>query len=566
MNPESKNCQNCKSEFTIEVDDFSFYEKMKVPAPTFCPECRFQRRCSWRNDTSLYSTNCSLCEKRVVSMYAPDSGMTIYCNKCWWSDKWDPYSYAVDYDFSRPFFEQYNELMHRVPHIALVNDDGISSIGCEYTGDCWFAKNCYMTFCAWKIENVMYGYFNLGGKDMMDCLYVLDTADWMYECINCDRGYKLKNSQLCLSCTDSTFLYDCRNCSDCFMSSGLRNKRYFYKNQQYSKQAYEEILASYNLDTFSGVEKAQKEFYEFILEAPRRFSQIYKSFNCTGEGLTNGKNAKDCFVGNAIENSRFVQHGGKNVDSYDVTAAGEHSESYEGLILDHSNHNFFGLYSVKSQNLEYTMHCHSSKYLFGCVGLKKGEYSVFNKRYTKDEYEKLIVQIREQMDSVPYIDKMGNVYKYGEFFPIELSPFGYNETVAPQFFPLDKDEAKNKNYNWQDNIQKTVGKQTVEIQNIPESINDINDEYVNEVFECMDCKRNYKMIPEELRFYKVMNIPIPRRCFYCRFDNRLKRRNPFKLWHRSCMKENCQNEFETTYAPGRPEIIYCEKCYQQEVV
>ncbi len=105
MNPESKNCQNCKSEFTIEVDDFSFYEKMKVPAPIFCPECRFQRRCSWRNDTSLYSTNCSLCEKRVVSMYAPDSGMTIYCNKCWWSDKWDPYSYAVDYDFSRPFFE-----------------------------------------------------------------------------------------------------------------------------------------------------------------------------------------------------------------------------------------------------------------------------------------------------------------------------------------------------------------------------------------------------------------------------------------------------------------------------
>ena len=35
---ETKTCQNCKNDFIIEPDDFSFYEKMKVPAPTFCPE------------------------------------------------------------------------------------------------------------------------------------------------------------------------------------------------------------------------------------------------------------------------------------------------------------------------------------------------------------------------------------------------------------------------------------------------------------------------------------------------------------------------------------------------
>jgi len=71
-----------------------------------------------------------------------------------------------------------------------------------------------------------------------------------------------------------------------------------------------------------------------------------------------------------------------------------------------------------------------------------------------------------------------------------------------------------------------------------------------------------------------MKIPIPRRCFYCRHEARLKRRNPFKLWHRACMcdKENhfhgagkCEVEFETAYAPDRPEIVYCEKCYQAEV-
>ena len=31
-------------------------------------------------------------------------------------------------------------------------------------------------------------------------------------------------------------------------------------------------------------------------------------------------------------------------------------------------------------------------------------------------------------------------------------------------------------------------------------------------------------------------------------------------------EEPCPNEFETTYAPERPEIVYCEQCYLREVV
>ncbi|MFA7000330.1 MAG: hypothetical protein WC241_04440, partial [Candidatus Paceibacterota bacterium] len=101
-NSQVKICQNCKKDFIIESDDFSFYEKIKVPAPTFCPECRMQRRYAWRNIMSLYNSKCGLCDKSVISLYSPESGITVYCNKCWWSDKWDPKSYALDYDFSKP--------------------------------------------------------------------------------------------------------------------------------------------------------------------------------------------------------------------------------------------------------------------------------------------------------------------------------------------------------------------------------------------------------------------------------------------------------------------------------
>ena len=33
-------CQNCKTKFEITADDMRFYERIKVPPPTWCPECR----------------------------------------------------------------------------------------------------------------------------------------------------------------------------------------------------------------------------------------------------------------------------------------------------------------------------------------------------------------------------------------------------------------------------------------------------------------------------------------------------------------------------------------------
>lgn len=574
MSSEIKTCQNCKNDFLIESDDFSFYEKMGVPVPTFCPPCRSQRRLSWRNNMSLFNRTCGLCDKSVVTLYSPDSGITVYCNKCWWSDKWNPKDYAMDYDFSRPFFDQYRELVQKIPHIAIVNDDSIASVNCEYTHDCWFAKNCYMVFSAWKIENIMYSFFVLTGKDMMDCMNIMDKTEWMYECTNCDKSYQLKNSQFCIACVDSQFLYDCRNCQDCFMSVGLRNSRYCFKNIEYSKEDYEMIIAEYRLDTFSGTERAQKEYDEFIVSYPRRYAYITQSVATTGDVLSNCKNTKDCFMGIGCENCRYYDFPSYAKDSYDVTMSGELSQCYEGIVVDHSQMNMFGIFSVKSQDIRYTQHCHSSKYLFGCAALRSSSYCILNKEYTKEEYEALVPKIIEHMNTMPYVDTRGNEYRYGEFYPSELSPFGYNETVAPEQFPLSKEQAIEAGFNWQDNVQRTEGRETLMPKNIPDALSDVPDTITNEILGCIECKRNYKIVPNELVFYKKMGIPIPRRCFYCRHAARVARRNPFKLWQRGCMcqKENhghvgvCPNEFQTSYAPDRPEVVYCEKCYQQEVL
>ena len=202
---------------------------------------------------------------------------------------------------------------------------------------------------------------------------------------------------------------------------------------------------------------------------------------------------------------------------------------------------------------------------------------------------------------MPYRDKKGNIYKYGEFFPPELSPFAYNETIAQEYFPLTKKEALEQGYKWKEREERNY-KIDIKNKDIPNNIKDVKEDIVGKVIECANnsdaqksrspdqdasgCTEAFKVIPDELKFYQRMNLPIPHLCPNCRHYNRLKQRNPLKLWHRKCQcagiesdnkiyqntinhplhnENHCSNEFETPYSLERKEIVYCEECYNKEV-
>ena len=128
-------CKNCNQSFTIEPDDASFYERIRVPPPTWCPECRVVRRYAWRNDRNLYRRNCDLCGKSTVTMYSPNKPFKVYCQPCWWSDNWDATAFGRDYDFSRSFFEQFAELQQVVPRIAMLGKNSVRSEYTNHSGD-----------------------------------------------------------------------------------------------------------------------------------------------------------------------------------------------------------------------------------------------------------------------------------------------------------------------------------------------------------------------------------------------------------------------------------------------
>jgi hypothetical protein len=196
------------------------------------------------------------------------------------------------------------------------------------------------------------------------------------------------------------------------------------------------------------------------------------------------------------------------------------------------------------------------------VGLYKKEYCIFNKQYSKDEYFALVEKIKAQMNDLPYTDQNNRIYRYGEFFPYDFSPNAYNESLAQDYFPINPDIAKEKGYEWRD-INTREYQTTLDAQDLPDNLLDTDDSVVNEIIKCTSCNRAYKIIPLELQFYKRIGLPLPRMCHKCRFAERFQFANPPKLYDRKCQK--CEVDIRTSYAPDRPEIVYCESCYQQEV-
>ena len=145
---ETRQCKKCGLDFSLDGDDFNFYEKMDVPVPNICPDCRFKMRAIWRNETSLYSgRKCGLCQKNIVTMYNPKLPYVVYCNECYRSDRWDAGFYKTDYDQSKPFFGQLGKLLVDVPKATTYASLGSgSNINSDYVNQAGGLKNSYLVF------------------------------------------------------------------------------------------------------------------------------------------------------------------------------------------------------------------------------------------------------------------------------------------------------------------------------------------------------------------------------------------------------------------------------------
>lgn len=594
MELQKRHCQQCKKEFDIDVQDQAFYEKMKVPAPTFCPQCRLIRRLAWRNERTFYSRNCDKCKKPTISIYSPDSGLTVYCSPCWWRDDWDALDYGVTYDPQKPFLLQVRELYQRVPQMAL---HGLYTtiVNSDYTHMVSYLKDCYMVTYSDFCENITYGSIVEHSKDSGDNL-MLHNGELCYETVNCVKCYHVMFSLDCENCSNVYFSRNCSNCTDCFGCVNLHNKQYCIFNEQFSKEEYERRMQDIYPSSFSRIEAAKARAYEHWQKFPQKYFHGRHTVDCRGDYLRSCKNVTESFDIVNAENCRYCTTAqGPFTDSYDFNHYGINASLlYETLQAGDkvSNIRFSWWVISNSQDVEYSMYQVGSSKTFGCVGLKKKSFCILNKQYAKDEYESLRSSIIEQMNQTPFTDAKGNSYSYGEFFPAELSPFGYNESTAQEFFPLSEEAALSSHYVWRAMADKNYAT-TKKAAELPDASREMPDTIINETIECMhggtcneQCTKAYRIVPAELVFYRTNNLPLPRLCPNCRHAQRTRFRNPLQLWQRECQckgaasdngayantvehfhkSDPCPNHFVTAYAPDKPDLIYCESCYVAEIV
>jgi hypothetical protein len=520
------------------------------------------RRWAYRNTKTLYPRQCDLCHKNIISVYSKDSLYKVYCPECWYGDGWDAGDYAQDFNFSRPFFPQFQELQLKVPHISNYSRN---SVNCDYCNAAVESKNCYLLFSC-RAEDCYYGYKVIDCKDCVDCLGI-NNCELCYQAVDCRRCFNVSYSRYAYDCHDCTFLFNCSNCHDCFLCTNLKNKEFYFFNKPLSAEEYQKKLREWQSGSYQLWQKYLADYKELKLNSLHRFAEQHNSTNCLGDNIHDSKNCFYCFDLAGGNTDRYFSDSSVNTsDCVDSTIGSIDNEIiYESMSTLSSYRIAFTTYCWTTNFLYYCDHMLAgASYCFGCMGLKKGKYSILNKQFSEDQYQKQVEKI---------ITHMKETGEFGEFFPVEMSPFAYNETSAQDEFPLTREEVLAKGWRWKDDLPGVFGQETVKAQDLPDKIREVNEKILKETLACVDCGRNYKVVKPELNFYQKQGLPLPRQCPDCRYYFRFKQRNPHRLWPRQCMCEQsehghqgrCPNKFQTSYAPDRPEKIYCGECYRKEI-
>ncbi len=486
-------------------------QSFPIPDPLYCPKVRMQHRMAFRNESTLYRRPSSFSGNPIISVFAPDSPFKNISNEEWWGDSWDGCDYGVPFDFSRPFFDQLQELVLKVPHTALMAKNVENSPYVNYSLN---LKNCHLVFGTVDSEACLYGRYLKGCKDVLDSLSMLkcELCYWGIACIECYRCRFITNSRNCNECL---FVENCDSCDRCIMCSGLNRKSYCIGNQEVGKAKYEEFISKITPLGRAEIQDLKNQFAAIKKSQPARGEIQYNCEECTGDTISNSRNCKMCFDVENSENCFYLYWTPNSFESIDVTFASpdgvEHT--YQALSSVGTKSSMFTAMSWYNYNVFYTMESHSCSDLFGCVGLKRKQFCILNTQYTKEQYENLTAKIAAHMVATG---------EWGKYFPKALSLFAYNESIAAEHIPLTKAEVLKAGYRWRDDSLVISSSATP----LPDTIASVTDDIIQTVLTCTKSGKQYKCTPQEISFYRKLDIPLPNCAPEARLHQRMQERSP----------------------------------------
>ena len=162
---------------------------------------------AFRDERKLYKRKCDESDKDIITTYSPDKPYKVYSNEVWWGDSWDGLDFGVDFDFSRPFFEQFHNLMLKVPR---AQSSVYGNDNCPYVNRNGHCKNCYMCFSFDECEDCLYSEHSYKLKSCLDCT-TSEYLELCIGCIECNNSFQCTDCLRCSNLSDSSLNFDCHN-------------------------------------------------------------------------------------------------------------------------------------------------------------------------------------------------------------------------------------------------------------------------------------------------------------------------------------------------------------------
>lgn len=582
---ERKTCAITWKEFAIFESNQKFYtqiaprfgwQQFPLPLPVLCPEERDRRRLSFRNERKLYKRQCSASGKMIVSTYSPDpaasdgvsKNLQIYDPKIRRGDTWNALDYGFVFDANKSFTEQYKQLLYAVPHQALIGANNENADYINLTAD---SKNCYMVIESSNNEDCYYGYWLQQCKDLADCSYC-HACEFSYELQNCRDCAHCRWMTDCQNCHNCDYMYNCHNCRDCIGCVNLVNKQYCINNVQYSEEEYKRIviasdwkergdLGDSKIAASSSTPRNDEiinNYHSLTQSSPRQYAHATQTEQSFGDYVHNTKNCVFCYDAYDAEDCRYGEHVRRNAKKVmDVSTVGRDAQRvYECINTGiGATNNLFCVICRSSSNMIYCQECFNCSDCFGCVGLKNKQYCIFNKQYTKEQYEQEVARIISYM-------QISN--EWGYFFHPSLSLYGYNETVAHEQFPLTETTATQLWYTRQHETNTDYsGLQTIDPTTLIKDIQNIDDSILQKILICTQSSKPYRITKQELELYRRLDISIPTLHPDVRHSARLAQRSVRQLHLRICDKSG--ETILSVYEKNTPFPVYCEDDYRIEI-
>ncbi len=541
-------CKVSGKPFTISDKEEQYCRNAGIPLPKLHPHERIKLLLNFRNRTFLFNTTCAFSKKPILTSIPPERGYTVYDNDVWNSDAWEALDYGQAYDPNRNLFDQIDELIKKVPLPNLT----VVRAGLENSDYCNGAvnlKNCYLCFASVGNTDCMFCWNTFDSKNVVDCISAF-ASERCYNCRNIENCYQACYSESSNYCSESYFLDSCQSCKNCFGCVNLSNREYCWYNEQLTKEEYEQRLSQFPLGSFEAIEKEKAKFTEFKKTQPRKAIQGRNNENSTGNYIQNCKDCTSAFNCNSSIDLEYCVGVNKTKDTF-CTAFTTSGELLYNSQAGVNNYNLqFCADCVQCNNLMYCLSCvQGTSDCFACVGLKKKQYCILNKQYSKEDYERIVAQIKANLTARN---------EWEEFFPARLSPMSYNCSDGAVVLPITKEEAVAKGFHW----REEPAQEAFEAYAIPDHIKDVQADILQGTFKCQLTGKKYRLLKQELEFYRDLNTPIPRLAPLERVHTNATVFRMLETKKTHC--SNCQKEIESVYDPTeRP--VFCEDCFTKTI-